>query len=282
MAKSEPTWSRRRGWSFYVLLSVSLLFLAFLVGPLAALYLKAPKDLFLALKCCYLVATPLKLTLYTSVTATFFALLLGLPLAYVLARFDFRGKGVLDAIVELPITLPPIVLGVGLLFLLGRQGILGKPLGLGISFTTVAVVIAQFVVASPFFIRMMKSGLEAVPVQLENASLSLGASRWRTFFRVTLPLCKSSLIGGLALTWARAVGEFGATLMFAGNFPGRTQTAPLAIFGYIQGGAFDVADTRVGGLEVGVILAIVLLTFCIGVFAVVKWLVKPTTSLMGT
>ena len=260
--------TRGRGASFYLLLGASLLFMAFLIAPLAALYLKVPLNALTVLRCCKLVSSALKLTILTSVTATLLALLLGLPVAYVLARFDFRGKNALDAVVELPITLPPIVVGVGLLFLLGRQGLLGKPLGLQISFTTAAVVIAQFVVASPFFIRMMKTGLEAVPRSLENASLSLGASRWRTFFLVTLPLCKASLIGGLVLTWARAVGEFGATLMFAGNFPRVTQTVPLAIYTFVN---FD--------LEAGVILAVIVLTFYIGVFAAVKWLVKPASIL---
>jgi molybdate transport system permease protein len=272
----------KRGAGLYLLVGASVLFLAILAAPLAALYVKAPKDFLILLRCCYLVGSALKLTLYTSIIATFFAFLLGLPVAYVLARMDFRGKQVMDAIVELPLTLPPIVLGVGLLFLLGRQGILGKPLGLQISFTTVAVVIAQFIVSSPFFIRMMKAGLEAVPIQLENASLSLGASRWRTFFRVTLPLCKGSLVGGLAMTWARAVGEFGATLMFAGNFQGRTQTAPLAIYTYIAGGGVEVGGLQIQGLDVGVILAIIVLTVCVGVFALVKLLVKPTTPLIGT
>jgi len=260
--------SERKGAGFYLLIGASMVFLAFLIAPLISLYFKVPHNLFAVLKYSHPIASALRLTLYTSVIATFLAFLLGLPVAYVLARFEFRGKRAMDAVVELPMTLPPIVLGVGLLFLLGRQGFLGKPLGLEISFTTAAVVIAQFIVASPFFIRMMKTGLEAVPRQLENASLSLGASRWRTFCRVTLPLCKGSLVGGLAMTWARAVGEFGATLMFAGNFEGRTRTASLAIYTYLS-----------GELEAGVIVAVVVLTFCVAVFATVKWLVKPTAFL---
>lgn len=281
MTGNESIRSGKRGAGFYILVAAALVFLGFLLAPLASLYFKVPRDLLVILPCCFLIASALRLTLLTSLLATFFAFLLGLPVAYVLARLEFRGKRALDAVVELPIALPPIVLGTGLLFLLGRQGLLGKPLGLEISLTTAAVVIAQFVVASPFFIRMMKAGLEAVPRQLENASLSLGASRWRTFLHVTLPLCKASLIGGLAMTWARAVGEFGATLMFAGNFPGRTQTAPLAIYSYIAGAGAEIAGVRASGLEVGTILAIIVLTFCIAVFALVKWLVKPTTPLVG-
>jgi molybdate transport system permease protein len=164
--------------------------------------------------------------------ATLLAVLLGTPLAYLLARFSFRGREVLDTLVDLPITIPPVVAGVALLLAFGRRGLLGRHLdvlGVSVAFTTVAVVMAQLLIASPFFVKAARAGFESVDTRLEAAARTLGASPWRVFWTVTVPLARPALLSGVVLAWARALSEFGATMMFAGNFPGRTQTLTLAV-----------------------------------------------------
>jgi molybdate transport system permease protein len=156
----------------------------------------------------------------------------GTPFAHWLARSNSLALRAVDSMVELPIVLPPVVAGVAMLMAFGRQGILGPALsGLGISlpFTTGAVIFAQIFVAAPFYIRSAKLGFQSIPLDYQEISQTLGVSPWRTFWKLSLPLAGPSLLTGLALAWARAISEFGATLMFAGNLTGRTQTLPLAI-----------------------------------------------------
>jgi molybdate transport system permease protein len=172
------------------------------------------------------------LTLKTTTLATLICVLLGLPVAYLLARYDFWGKEALDTLTDLPITVPPVVAGVALLLAFGRNGLLGRYLdlaGIQIGFTTLAVILAQVFIASPFFVKAARAGFESVDVRLEQAARTLGANRWRSFLTVTLPLSRPSLVAGVVLAWARALSEFGATMMFAGNFPGRTQTLTMAV-----------------------------------------------------
>jgi molybdate transport system permease protein len=172
------------------------------------------------------------LSLSTSLAATLLCLALGLPAAYLVARYRFRGREWLDTLADLPMTVPPVVAGVGLLMAFGRMGLLGgalEALGVRVAFSTLAVVLAQAFVAMPFFYKAARAGFEAVDPELEQTALTLGADRWRAFLHVTLPLARPALLAGLTLTWARAMSEFGATLMFAGNLPGRTQTLPLAV-----------------------------------------------------
>lgn len=172
------------------------------------------------------------LTLKTTGIATLLCILLGTPVAVLLARYEFRGREALDTLVDLPITLPPVVAGVALLLAFGRNGMIGRYLdlaGIQIGFTTVAVVMAQVFIACPFYIRAARAGFEAVDSRLLDAAQTLGANRWRVFWTVLLPLSRPSLIAGVVLAWARALSEFGATMMFAGNFPGRTQTLTLAV-----------------------------------------------------
>jgi molybdate transport system permease protein len=179
----------------------------------------------------------LALSLKSSLAATVLSFALGLPTALFLARARFRGQSLVNALVELPVSLPPLVLGVSLLLVWGRRGIFGQHLnafGHPLSFTYEAVIIAQFVVASPFFVRIAKATIEQVPKSLEEASRTLGAGPLKTYWRVTLPLAKAGILSGLVTCWARCMSEFGATIMFAGNFPGRTQTIPLAIFSTMQ------------------------------------------------
>ena len=194
------------------------------------------------------VVQALKLTGWTSLITLLLSIGLGTPLAYGLARASFPGKRLVDTLVDLPIVLPPVVAGVGLLMAFGRRGLVGQYLqgsytipGLGIrlpdlslSFSTTAVILAQLFVSAPFFIRAARGGFARVEREIEEAAAIDGATAWQTFSRITVPLAIPALSSGLVLCWARAVGEFGATMMFAGNFIGRTQTMPLAVMGAME------------------------------------------------
>lgn len=179
----------------------------------------------------------LRLSLLTTSVSMFITVALGTPVAYLLARGRFRGRGLLDALIDLPIVLPPVVAGVSLLLVFGRRGVLGAPLdaiGINLAFTTTAVVMAQVFVASPYYVRTMKAGFGSVSERLEAVSWTLGKSRRATFWRITLPLAMPHLVEGLVLAWARALGEFGATIVFAGSLAGRTRTLPLAIYAALE------------------------------------------------
>ncbi len=166
----------------------------------------------------------------TSVLATVFTVLLGTPLAVVLARKDFPGRRLLDTLVDLPMVLPPAVAGIALLLTFGRRGLLGEPLGLDIPFTQWAVILAQMFVAGPLYVRSAIIGFGSIERDLEDAAIIDGANTRQLLQFVTLPLTRNALLGGAVLTWARALGEFGATIIFAGNLAGQTQTMPLAIY----------------------------------------------------
>jgi len=184
-----------------------------------------------------IVLEALRLSAITSLSALALALLIGTPLAYLLARHRFRGHELLDSLIELPMVLPPAVAGIGLLMAFGRRGLVGEPLdalGISIGFTTAAVVLAEAFVAAPFYVRAARSAFFEVDRELETVSRTLGVSDWGTFWRVTVPVAFPSLLGGAVMCWARALGEFGATIMFAGSFPGRTQTMPLAIYAALE------------------------------------------------
>ena len=176
----------------------------------------------------------IQLSIIASLSSTVLALAFGFPLAWLLARGQFRGKALLRGLTTLPMVLPPVVGGIALLLAYGRRGIIGEPLdkatGISLPFTLAGVIVTESFVAMPFFVITVESGLRAMNRRLEDAARSLGASRGTVFRRVTLPLIWPSLAAGTVLTWARALGEFGATITFAGNLPGVTQTMPLAIY----------------------------------------------------
>jgi molybdate transport system permease protein len=182
----------------------------------------------------------LALSIRVAVLATGLDALVGIPLAYLLARRTFRGKTLVDLLVTLPLVLPPTVTGFYLIVLLGRRGWLGAPLyaatGWTVAFTWWAAVIAATVMALPLLVRTARAAIESVDRDLERAAHTLGRSEWRTALEVTLPLARNGIIAGLVLAFARALGEFGATLMLAGNIPGRTTTVPLAIYTAVQTG----------------------------------------------
>jgi len=183
------------------------------------------------------VVSAVSLSLSTTMISTLIVILLGTPLAYAFARYRFPLKGPLNVAIELPIVMPPVVAGLALLITFGRRGLLGAPLsamGLSLPFSPAAVVIAQVFVSAPFYIRAAQAQFEATPRELEQAASIDGAGPWRVFWSVTLPLGQRGLLAGLLLSWARAVGEFGATILFAGNLQGRTQTMPLLVYGALE------------------------------------------------
>jgi molybdate transport system permease protein len=250
----------------HVLILLTIVYLLAIIGPLVAIVLQIEPDSLKVVHRYDMILQALTLTLKTSLVVTVAALVLGLPIALCMARVEFRGRALLDMLVDVPIALPPVVTGVGLLLLWGRRGLLGHYLdawGYPISFTTLAVIISQFVVASPYFVRIAQSGLQAVPRDLEDVARSLGASPLRVWLTVTLPMAGSAILAGLVTCWARAIGEFGATVIFAGNFPGRTQTMPLAVFMTLQ---FDIPGA--------VLMATVMLVFAVAGFAVAQVLLR--------
>jgi molybdate transport system permease protein len=207
---------------------------AFLLLPLAGLLVRAPWRSLDRVLSESQVLDALRLSLICASAATVVSLLFGVPLAWVLARAQFRGRGLLRALVTLPLVLPPVVGGVALLLAFGRRGIVGQYLdswfGFTLPFTTLGVVVAETFVAMPFLIVTVEGAFRSADRGYEEAAATLGASRLTVFRRVTLPLIAPSLVAGSVLCWARALGEFGATITFAGNFPGRTQTMPIAVY----------------------------------------------------
>ena len=208
-------------------------FFLFLGVPLVALLFHEPPGLLWAVMQQPEALQALQLSIYTTSISTLLTVLFGLPVAYVLARMQFPGHNLLETLVTLPTVFPPVVAGVALLLTFGRFGLIGRyltPLGLSIPFTTLAVILAQVFVSSPFFINTAKAGLEQLDRRYEQAAYTLRASPFYVFRRVVLPLIRPALLTGIGLAWARALGELGATITFAGNFPGVTQTMPIAVY----------------------------------------------------
>lgn len=256
---STPTHTRGdTGW----VVAASLPLFLFLALPVVALLLRTPLGELQQTLRSPVAIQAIGLSLATSTTATLLAVLLGLPLAWLLARRRFRGRVLVDTLIDLPMVLPPAVAGLALLMAFGRRGLLGRSLnllGFEIVFTPVAVVLAQLFIASPFFVKAAVSGFSAVSNDLEEAARLDGAGALEVFRYVTLPLARNILFSGAAMTWARALGEFGATIIFAGNFPGRTQTMPLAIY---------------LGIEIDINLALTLSVMLLGVAFLVLLVVK--------
>ena len=203
------------------------------------------------------------LSLLTTTASLLLTVAIGLPLAFVLARRSFRGKRLVEIVIDLPIVLPPSVAGLALLLVFGSRGLLGSPLavlGWNIPFTTVAVILAQTFVSAPFFVRSARAGIAGVDRDLEDAARVDGASEGQVFRAVTIPLASSALAAGTVMSWARALGEFGATIMFAGNVEGRTQTLPLVVY----------AEFGAGDLDASIAAAAVLVLAAFGVLAAVR------------
>jgi molybdate transport system permease protein len=243
----------------------ALLCVLFLGVPIAAIVWRAMRTGALAdnLTSSF-VLDAMRLSAITSTFTLAIAIVIGTPLAYLLARYDFPGKALVDLIVDLPVVLPPTVAGVALLVTLGRRGIIGEHLqgaGIDIAFTATAVVLAQLFVAAPFYIRTVKAGFETVDPAYERLAWTLGASPWRAFRRITLPLAWPSILAGAVLCWARALSELGATLIFAGSYQGRTQTMPLAIIGAFESGK---------SIDVPIALAVILIITAAALLAILR------------
>lgn len=187
----------------------------------------------------------MSLSLVTTSITISVVLLLGTPLAYLLGRHDFRGKTIVETIIDLPVVLPPAVAGLALLMAFGRRGLVGEYLdqhfGITIGFTTAAVVLAQIFVASPFYVRTARAGFARYDRGIEEAAADLGASPVRVLWSITLPIARPAIGAGAVLAWARALGEFGATIMFAGSIAGKTETMPLAVYGRYEAGDLNTA-----------------------------------------
>ena len=263
---TTPTAEPPRGRPVAWLLAASLPMLAFLLLPLVALVLRIPLAQLLANLTNPEVAQAISLSIITTGLTVVLTLLFGTPVAYLLARRRFRGHTALDTLIDLPMVLPPSVAGIALLVAFGRRGLLGQYLsvaGIELAFTSSAVVLAQLFVAAPFYIKAAATGFAGVDRELEQAAALDGASARQVFRYVTAPLARAALFGGAVMTWARALGEFGATIIFAGNFVGRTQTMPLAIYqGFEQ------------ELTVALTLSVILLTVSFGVLFIMKGVLR--------
>jgi molybdate transport system permease protein len=252
------------------LAALLILATAFIALPIASLFIKSPLDMTLRSLQDPVVLDALKLSLATSTLTISIVILAGTPIAYINARFNYLGKEMADTLIDLPVIMPPAVAGIALLMAFGRMGILGHYLnafGISIAFTTLAVIIAQVFVSSPFYIRQARTSFEDVDPAFENAARTLGASGVYTFFRVSLPIACNGLVSGAIMAFARSLGEFGATIMFAGNFQGRTQTMPLAIYTAMQ-----------GDLDVSLCLALILVIISFLVIAIVKTLTHKVSK----
>jgi molybdate transport system permease protein len=252
------------------LLIPACLGLVFLVLPLAGLVSRAPWTTLPSRLAEPAVRAALLLSVQTASIATLLCLLLGVPLAWLLARVTFPGRRVVRAVVTVPLVLPPVVGGVALLLVFGRNGLVGSWLdsafGVTLPFSTAGVILAEAFVAMPFLVIAVEGALRGADTRYEEAAATLGAGRWTTFTRVTLPMAAPGIAAGAVLCWARALGEFGATITFAGNFPGRTQTMPLAVYLALE---TDV--------EAAIVLSLILLAVSVAVLIGLRdrWLTAP-------
>lgn len=247
----------------YLLLVPAVLGVVFLATPLAALLVRTPWSDLGSRLTDPAILDALRLSLVTSLAALAIVEIVGIPLAWLLARVEFPGRAVLRTLVVVPLVLPPVVAGVSLLVAFGRRGLVGGPLydwfGVSLPYTTAAVVVAHAFVALPFFVLSVEGALRAGDPELDVVAATLGADRWTTFRRVSLPLAAPGLLAGTVLAWARAIGEFGATITFAGNFQGTTRTMPNAIYVALQ------TDQ-----EAAVVLSVILLLVCVVVLALFR------------
>jgi molybdate transport system permease protein len=234
---------------------------AFVLLPIVGLLERAPWDRFGELLTSEVSVEGLRVSLIVSAGAALVSLLVGVPLGLLLGRTSFPGIVVVRALALLPLVLPPVVAGIGLLTAFGRRGLLGGParaIGLELPFTTAGATVAAAFVSFPFLVLAVEAGLRSLDTRLEDAAASLGASRWYVLRRITLPLLAPQIAAGAVLAWARALGEFGATITFAGNFRGETQTMPLAVFEALQSdpGAATILSLVLVAVSLAVLIAL--------------------------
>jgi len=252
------SFNRNPGWVF-ILPSLALILLLGL--PLLALIYRAIAPDFFGYVFSSQAISALKLSLLTSTASVLITIASGTPLAYILARWNFNGKTAFEMLIDLPVVLPPSVAGLALLIAFGRMGVFGSwlsALGISLPFTTAAVVIAQTFVSAPLYVRSARVGFAEVDKQLEEAANVEGANEWQVFRYVMFPLAGRALLTGLVLTWTRALGEFGATIMFAGNLQGKTQTMPLAIYLAFESGLGVAVALSVMLVVVSIVLLMIM------------------------
>ncbi len=277
MSQASPPhpqrWQPTRPWyqNRWQLLSLPLL--VFLILPLIALLVRTPPGLLLIHLKDHEVLQALEVSLNTTSIATLIIILAGTPVAFFLSRNYLPGQRIIDTLIDLPTVLPPAVAGLALLLAFGRRGLLGYYIdlfGIQLAFTRTAVILAQVFIATPFFVKTAVIGFSSIDPELEQAASLDGASGWQIFRYVVLPLSWSALVSGSMLSWARALGEFGATIIFAGNFPGVTQTMPLAI--YI---GFEI------NLDVALTLSVILLAFSFVILLIMKGVLSRQENRVG-
>lgn len=237
LADRQTLFRRLRPGVIFLVIGSAVAFLLLALPPLVLLLRAITTQAWQGVPQSDVILSAVGLSFVTSLITLLLTLLFGTPLAYTLARWRFPGRRIVNVFVELPIVMPPAVAGLALLLTFGRRGLLGPLLddmGIIIPFTTAAVVLAQTFVAAPFYIRAAQIGFAGVPRDLEEAAQVDGASGWTLFRRITLPLAQRALAAGLILSWARAIGEFGATILFAGSLQGRTQTMPLLVYSIFE------------------------------------------------
>ena len=268
MAQSPLYWSQRpkvvttTKWPEKLLQLLSLPLLMFIFLPMVALFVRTPPERLWANLASPQVLQAIGLSFGTTCITVVIAVILGTPVGYLLARYDFKMRRLFDTLLDLPLVLPPAVAGVALLMAFGRRGLLCgylEFLGLDIAFTQFAVILAQTFVAAPFYVKAAILGFSNIEPELEQAAALDGAGHGQVFRFITIPLSWTALLSGMVMTWARALGEFGATIIFAGNYPGRTQTMPLAIY---LGFEMD--------LDVALTLAVILVGLSFMILMVVK------------
>jgi molybdate transport system permease protein len=266
----RPRGRRRRGRTPALLLVPAAVALTFLVLPVVGLLVRAPWSTMPQRLTEPGVLTALRLSLQTATIATLVCVVLGVPLAWLLARVQFPGRRLVRALVTVPLVLPPVVGGLALLLVFGRRGLVGSWLdetfGVTLAFTTTGVVLAEAFVAMPFLVIAVEGALRGADTRYEEAAATLGAGRWTTFRRVTLPLVAPGVAAGAVLCWARALGEFGATITFAGNRPGVTQTMPLAVYVELE-----------RDLDAAIVLSLILLVVSVAILAGLRdrWITAP-------
>ena len=268
---TDRTRARRpRGRTPALLLVPAAAALAFLVLPVVGLLARAPWSTMPQRLTEPGVLTALRLSLQTATIATLVCVVLGVPLAWLLARVEFTGRRLVRALVTVPLVLPPVVGGLALLLVFGRRGLIGgwldETFGVTLAFTTTGVVLAEAFVAMPFLVIAVEGALRGADARYEEAAATLGAGRWTTFRRVTLPLVAPGVAAGAVLCWARALGEFGATITFAGNRPGVTQTMPLAVYVELE-----------RDLDAAIVLSLILLVVSVAILAGLRdrWITAP-------
>jgi len=260
--KAESTATLSKSVGFLIVFLSFTVVVIFVSLPLLALFAYGTLSGFLNSLSSPVVVEAIQLSVVTTLTTLLVVLAFGTPVAYFNARHSYRGKRIIETLIDLPIVLPPAVAGIALLLAFGREGLLGhdlQVLGINIAFTTTAVVLAQIFVSSPFYIRQATTSFEDVDPDYERAAHTLGASGGGAFFRVTVPIALNGLVSGALMTWARALGEFGATIIFAGNLQGVTQTMPLAIYTALD-----------SDLDAAVYIAVILVLISFVVIATVK------------